>query len=66
MKVVDVFWFCAGHGNVGIVKCLNESAEIKYYVGSCTGMDEDIDMRHIANLGSRFPDAAGKLLFGDQ
>lgn len=69
MKVIDVLWFCAGHGNVGIVKCESQYDGIKYYIGSFPGEaknhSEEEDIQWITSLGSRFPDAAGKVLFGD-
>lgn len=30
---VGVKWFCAGHGNVGIVKVICDDFSHKYYVG---------------------------------
>ena len=63
--VVDVRWFCGGHGNVGIVKVEHKFDGIKYYIGQCEGVSEEVDTNHIASWGSRFPDASGKILFGD-
>lgn len=63
--IVDVRWFCSGHGNVGIVKVLDEYKGVKYYIGQCEGYDEEIDIRHIADWGSSFPRDAGQVLFGD-
>jgi predicted sulfurtransferase len=66
MEDLDAIWFCAGHGNVGVVKYVTKENEVKYYIGQCFGVDEKTDMNHILNWGSRFPANAGKLLFGDQ
>jgi hypothetical protein len=62
MKILDVRWFC-GHSNVGIVRVEDPYEGIRYYVGSCTGIDENADKEHIAAWGSSFPDAAGDVLF---
>lgn len=64
MEILDVMWFCAGHGNVGIVRVQDKYEGIKYYIGQCSGYDQDHDMQHIANWGSRFPVEAGDVLFG--
>jgi hypothetical protein len=61
----DVLWFCAGHGNVGIVKVNNPYDGIKYYIGACSGLgaNEESDIAHIVSWGSSFPKSAGDLLF---
>jgi hypothetical protein len=66
MKVIDSLWFC-GTANVGIVKVEPTRGEINYYIGSPSegGVDEVRDEQWIAYFGSKFPEAAGKLLFGD-
>lgn len=66
MKILDVMWFCAGHGNVGIVKILDEYDGIRYYLGQCKGLDIDEDINHIHHWGSVFPNEAGDVLFGGQ
>lgn len=65
-KVLSVRWFCAGHGNVGIVRCFDDYEGIQYFIGQCSGLNEELDKRHIAELGSRFPYEAGSILFGDK
>lgn len=60
----EVLWFCAGHGNVGIVKVNDPYDGIKYYIGACSGANEESDIAHIASWGSKFPKSAGDLLFG--
>jgi hypothetical protein len=65
MQILDVRWFCAGHGNVGIVKVLGDHGGVLYYIGQCSGSDADSDMQHIASWGSRFPAGAGEELFSD-
>ena len=65
MQYLDVRWFCAGHGNVGIVLVYHEfDEEFQYYIGQCSGADPDADVVHIMNWGSRFPKDAGDVLFG--
>lgn len=63
MKILDVRWFC-GRSNVGIVRVEDEFDGIKYYIGACKGMDEDMDKQWIADWGSTFPQDAGDILFG--
>lgn len=64
-KILNVVWYCAGHGNVGIVRVLSSSGEIKYYIGQVAGQDEDADKEWIASWGSPlYPKEAGDLIFG--
>lgn len=62
--ILSAMWYCAGHGNVGIVRVATQYEGIKYYIGQCEGIDNQADQEHIANWGSTFPIAAGHLLFG--
>lgn len=62
-EIIDVVWFCAGHGNVGIVQVLDPYDGYIYYVGQCSGIDAEADTKWIADWGSRFPKAAGDALF---
>ena len=64
MRILGVRWFCAGHGNVGIVRVLDDYEGTKYYIGECEGTDEESDAQHIADWGSSFPRDAGDVLFG--
>ena len=64
MKILDVRWFCAGHGNVGIVRVETQYEGIKYYIGQCVGLNEETDKNNIADWGSTFPSDAGDILFG--
>ena len=61
--IIDVRWFCAGHGNVGIVQINDKYDGIKYYVGQCSGLSEELDTDWIAKFGSSFPKDVGDLLF---
>lgn len=63
MKILDVCWF-NGTSCVGVVRVEDPYDGIKYYVGSCTGMDEEVDKEHIAAWGARFPNNVGDILFG--
>lgn len=63
--ILDVRWFCAGHGNVGVVKVEDPYDGVKYYIGQCEGKEEYTDARWIADWGSSFPIDAGDVLFGD-
>jgi hypothetical protein len=64
VNVLDVRWYCAGHGNVGIVRVMTEYEGIRYYIGRCEGINEDVDSQYIADWGSRFPIEVGDVLFG--
>lgn len=65
MKIIDSFWL-TGLGCVGIVKCETDRGEIKYYIGSTVGIDQNKDEKMIAALGNRLPNPVGKILFGDE
>lgn len=65
VETPQVLWFCAGHGNVGIVRVVDPYDGVKYYIGQCSGRDEMSDIQHIADWGSTFPKAAGEVLFGE-
>ena len=60
---VGVKWFCAGHGNVGIVKVICYDFSHKYYVGHVDGVSEAEDIKKIMDWGSSFPSDAGDVLF---
>lgn len=63
MKILDSVWFTQMGGTlIGIVKVQNEVGEIKYYIGSCLGDDQEKDEKHIAERGARFPSEAGQKL----
>lgn len=62
MKVADVVWF-TGTSCVGVVKVEDPYDGIKYYISSASGMNEEIDMEHIAAWGASFPKDIGDLLF---
>lgn len=64
VKLLDVRWFCGGHGNVGVVRVEDQYDGIKYYIGQVTGDSEEMDTHHIMNWGSTFPKDAGDVLFG--
>lgn len=62
MKISDVVWF-SGTSCVGIVKVEDEYDGVKYYISSATGMNEEVDMEHIAAWGATFPKDIGDALF---
>ena len=68
MNVIEVLWFCGGHGNCGIVRVLDEYDGYKYYIGAfpgeAHGHNEQEDMQWIADWGSSFPKKVGDILFG--
>jgi hypothetical protein len=64
IKVLDSIWFCAGHGNVGILRVDDPYEGVKYYIGQCSGDSVETDTQHILDWGSTFPVPAGDKLFG--
>lgn len=56
-------WF-SGRGSIGVVMAETEFQEIQYYIGAADGLNERIDINLIMSFGARFPDDAGRLLFG--
>ena len=63
MDILDVRWF-SGTSCVGIVRVNDPYDGIKYYISSATGMNEQVDMEHIAAWGATFPNDVGDTLFG--
>ena len=65
MKVVDSIWFTPMGGTVvGIVRCVDDVGNAKYYIGNGNGMSQDADEDMIARLGAKFPLQVGNQLFG--
>ena len=62
-EVKGVRWF-NGRSCVGIVWVKDPYDGDKFYVGAVAGRDEQADIESIAAWGSRFDDAAGRILFG--
>lgn len=60
MKFLDVRWF----NDIGIVRVEDEYEGIKYFIKYSVGYDEEEDIKHIMDWGSRFPNDAGDVLFG--
>lgn len=64
MKVHKVIWFTSGKGLVGIVEATQDDGEHGYWIAPCDGFNEVIDQNLVAVQGARFPDHAGKAIFG--
>jgi len=64
MKVHKVIWFTSGKGLVGIVEATQDDGEHGYWIAPCDGFNEVIDQNLVAVHGARFPDHAGKAIFG--
>lgn len=63
MKILGSTWFSQMGGTfIGVVKTQNEAGEIKYYIGSCLGDNQEDDEKHIAEAGAKFPEDAGKII----
>jgi len=64
MKILDSIWFTQMGGKlIGIVKVDVEYEGIKYYIGTCDGVDKKIDEKHITETGAKFPKEAAEVLF---
>jgi|GEM_PF-3386930 hypothetical protein len=48
---------------IGIVKVENKMGEIKYYIGTGLGVNEEEDARYISMYGAHFPFESGEKLF---
>ncbi len=64
MKNLAVEWFTGARGTVGIVMADDEHEGIRFFIGPADGLHEQIDINNIMNWGARFPDGAGKAMFG--
>ena len=65
-KALDVTWFTNSKGIVGVAKVQTEYEGIQYRISPVDGFMEKMDVQQIIAWGSRFPDAAGRALFGDK
>ena len=64
MKCMAVEWFSGARGVVGIVMADDEREGIRFFIGPADGLNEQIDINNIMTWGARFPDGAGKAMFG--
>lgn len=62
---LDVMWFTNSKGTVGIVKVKTQYEGIEYRISAVDGFMEKMDVIQVMAWGSRFPDAAGKAIFGE-
>lgn len=62
IRVLDVRWF-SGRSCIGVVRVNDPYDGIKYYIGACSGRDEQEDIESIAAWGATFPPDAGEVLF---
>ena len=62
---MNVMWFTNTKGTIGIVKVKTPYEGIQYYISAVDGFMEKMDVIQVIAWGSRFPDDAGKALFGD-
>ena len=62
---IGIHWFSGQKGTVGIAKVKTEDGGIEYRIGAVDGLLQKMDVIQVVAWGCRFPDAAGKKLFGD-
>ena len=63
---LDVAWFTSTKGTVGIVKVQTQHDGVEYRISAVDGFMEKMDVIQVMAWGARFPDAAGRALFGDK
>ena len=63
MQILNVRWF-TGRDCIGIVRVQTDYNGIQYFIGKVDGIDAEDDARYVADWGSRFDPAAGRVLFG--
>ena len=63
---LDVMWFTSTKGTVGIVKVQTQHDGVEYRISAVDGFMEKMDVIQVMAWGARFPDAAGRALFGDK
>ena len=64
MKIHKVIWFTSGKGLVGIVEATQDDGEHGYWIAPCDGFNEVIDANMVGAHGAKFPEIAGRALFG--
>lgn len=62
---LEVEWFTSTKGTVGIVKVQTKHDGIQYRISAVDGFLEKMDIQQVIAWGARFPDAAGRALFGE-
>ena len=63
MKVLGAHWF-SDRTHVGVVCYKTALGKVEYKISSVPGDDEQEDIMYVLNWGTKFPDDAGKVLFG--
>lgn len=66
IEILDSIWFTemGSVRPIGIVRCQTNEGEIKYYIGTADGLNEELDEVTISRQGARFPNIQGDSLFG--
>jgi len=61
---IQSYWFTemAAEKPIGIIKVSNEY-EVKYYIGTGWGIDQEEDEEKIKTYGAKFPKYIGDMLF---
>lgn len=62
VNAVGVGWFTSGSDVMGVVRVTTCTGDVKYYIGTCSGISQTADVEHIANWGAHFPSCAGDAL----
>lgn len=62
---MSFIWFTNPHGVIGVAKVITHWGSTEYYISAVSGLDVEIDKETVTSWGARFPDAAGKALFGE-
>lgn len=64
--VTHVCWFTHLNQTIGIIIVNNSMNEKKAYLGTCTGLDEFLDMKMIAEYGAKFSVEAAEIVMKDK
>ena len=60
--ITGVMWYNMGNDTIGIVRTVKDN-EVRYWIGTGGGHNEEADEESIANVGAKFPKEAGDALF---
>lgn len=67
MKTVShVCWFTSLNQTIGVIIVINGMQEKRAYIGTCSGLDELLDMKMISEYGAKFSVEAAEILMNEK
>jgi hypothetical protein len=67
MKTVShVCWFTFLNQTIGVIIVINAIKEKRAYIGTCSGLDEFLDMKMISEYGAKFSLEAAEILMNEK